>query len=546
MTEEHVTQKNNFFSSSRNLAISTLVSRILGQFRESLTATVIGGGALMSGWSFAVTGANLFRRILGEGELGKAIVPLLSLTLEAEGRERARDRFSTILLWLTLLLCALAVLLGVPSWLISLILKPGRWKTAFELFPLLTPYMVFICIVGAATAYANVLHEFFLPSLTAILQNVVLILALALVCRRYQGILQLKTLGFAVLVAGMLEMALIFLILWKRGMMVRISRAILRDRETLLSIWKLVLPGLLGASALQMSLLCDRWVAMLIGDYATSSIHFSERLVYLPVGIFAVSFATVANTELSRLAASGNYNDLTAMLTKTIRILLFVSVPFTMFMVCFPEEIIRVFYDYGRFNETAVWETVYAFLMYSAGIPLFAVFKISSVAFTSRRDMVTPLKVSLICITLNIVLNFALMVPLKQGGIALATVVSSLLNNTLLLTIYNRQLPDNRIDFQKMDFFLLKLLLACTLSLLPAFLVFRTVPRNMAFTLPHWNIEVATLNNAVPLISAGFVYGICLLALCWLFRIEETAVVMGRILRKKVYPGILYRKKSCE
>ena len=439
MAEDQTSSINRFFRSSRNLAASTLISRILGLFRETLTAAVIGGGALMSGWTLALTWANTFRRILGEGELGKALVPVLSLSLETEGKERARERFSTILLRLTLLLCALAVVLGVPSWLIARTLEPGRWKTAFELFPILAPYMVFICVVGAATACANVLREFFLPSLTAILQNAVLILALMLVCRRFEGMTQLKSFGLAVLVAGVFEMALIFLILWRRGMMVRVTRAIVRDGETLLSIWRLVLPGLLGASALQLSLQCDRLVAGFIGDYAASSLYYSERLVYLPVGIFAVSFATVANTELSRFAAAGNYDELTAMLEKTIRILLFVSIPFAAFMVCFPQSIISLFFQQGRFDETAMRETAYAFLMYSAGIPLFSVFKISSVAFTSRRDMVTPLKVSLFCISLNIVLNFALMVPLRQGGIALATIVSSLLNNTLLLTIYNRQ-----------------------------------------------------------------------------------------------------------
>lgn len=513
-----------------------MVSRILGLAREMLTASVIGGGELMSGWGLASLGANIFRRILGEGELGKAIVPIISKSLETEGPERARDRFSTILLWLTLLLTSLAVVLGIPSFLISLLLEPGRWKIAFELFPVLAPYMVFICIVGAATAYANVLREFFLPSLTAILQNVVLILALMLVRRHYHGMPLLTMFALAVLVAGVLEMLLIFLVLWRRGMMVRITRAIIKDTETLKSIWKLVLPGLLGAGALQLSLLCDRGVAGLIGDYALPSLYFSDRLVFLPIGIFAVSFATVANTELSRFAGAGNYAELTSMLEKTIRLLLFVSVPFAAFMLCFPENIIRLFYQHGEFSETAVRETVYAFTMYSAGIPLFSVFKISSVAFTSRRDMVTPLKVSLVCIALNIVLNFALMMPLKQGGIALATIVSSLLNNTLLLTIYNRQMPDNRIDFRALGMYLLKLVPACVLPLIPAILVFRLVviPDSLDLSmLPYGELLKTKLTVGVPLLAAGAVYGLFLLALCLGFRIDETAVVLGRFLRRR-------------
>lgn len=535
MAEDRTASRKRFFNSSRNLAVSTLLSRILGLFRESLTAAVIGGGALMSGWTLAITGANIFRRILGEGELGKAVVPIISLSLEKEGPERARDRFSTILLWLTLLLTALALLLGIPSWLISRALEPGRWKTAFTLFPVLTPYMVFICVVGASTAYANVLREFFLPSLTAIVQNLVLILALALFGRRYSGMSMLNAFSLAVLAAGVLEMALIFLILWRRGMMVRITRAIVRDTETLKSIWKLILPGLLGAGALQMSLLCDRGVAGLIGDYAVSSLYFSDRLVFLPIGIFAVSFATVANTELSRFAAAEKYGDLTSLLEKTIRILLFVSVPFAAFMLCFPEEIIRIFYQYRNFDETAVRETSYAFAMYSAGIPLFAVFKISSVAFTSRRDMVTPLKVSLVCIALNIALNFALMVPLRQGGIALATIISSLLNNTLLLTIYNRQLPDHKIDFRALGLYLLKLLPACVLPLIPAYFVFRAVsiPDGLYVAVPYWDAMKPKLNVALPLLSAGAVYGVGLLALCWLLRIDEAAMALNKFMRRR-------------
>ena len=51
--------------------------------------------------------------------------------------------------------------------------------------------------------------------------------------------------------------------------------------------------------------------------------------------------------------------------------------------------------------------------------------------------------------------------------------------------------------------------------------------------LPHWNVEVTTLNVAAPLVAAGLVYGVGLLALCRLFRIEEAMLVLGRILHRK-------------
>ena len=149
--------------------------------------------------------------------------------------------------------------------------------------------------------------------------------------------------------------------------------------------------------------------------------------------------------------------------------------------------------------------------------------------------MVTPLKVSLVCISLNIVLNFALMVPLRQGGIALATIVSSLLNNTLLLTIYNRQLPEHKIDFRALGMYLLKLIPACGLPLIPAVLVLRVIviPDGLDFSmLPYGDLLKMKLAVGVPLLAAGIVYGIGLLALCRLFRIDEIGAVLGKFLRK--------------
>ena len=92
--------------------------------------------------------------------------------------------------------------------------------------------------------------------------------------------------------------------------------------------------------------------------------------------------------------------------------------------------------------------------------------------------------------------------------------------------------PDYKIDFRALGLYLLRLIPACGLPLIPAVLISRVIPRNLEFTLPYWNVEVTTLNVAVPLVTAGFVYGVGLLALCCLFRLEETMLVLGRILHR--------------
>jgi putative peptidoglycan lipid II flippase len=93
----------------------------------------------------------------------------------------------------------------------------------------------------------------------------------------------------------------------------------------------------------------------------------------------------------------------------------------------------------GAFGEEALRETAWAMLFYGCGIPFFCTTKVIVSAFYSRKDMTTPLKISVFCIMVNLVLNLTLMIWLKQGGIALATVIASLLNNFLLLWILKKK-----------------------------------------------------------------------------------------------------------
>ena len=116
------------FKSTMGLSGATFLSRVLGLIREILTAQFIGGGMLMSAWALAFTLPNLFRRILGEGALGTALIPMISHTLEKEGQDSARRKFSTIVIWLTFLLALITVLVALPALLIEPYVTTERWK----------------------------------------------------------------------------------------------------------------------------------------------------------------------------------------------------------------------------------------------------------------------------------------------------------------------------------------------------------------------------------------------------------------------------------
>lgn len=428
--------------SSRLLSLSTMISRFLGFFREMLTADLIGGGLLMSSWVQASTIANVFRRLLSEGALAQALVPLLVHSYEKDGQERGVRRFCTVFVWLTLILGLLTLAIVIPSLLLAPLLRNEQWRIVCLILPLVMPYAIFVGIVGLLTALCNSLRDYFLPSTTAILQNVVFLAVLLFFCPREHGIRQLETLAYGLLSAGGLEVLLMLLIIRHRKLHLSFDRSVWSDIGTIWSLFGRAIFGVMGAAALQISMLFDRAIASWVGDYAPAALYNSDRLIYLPIGIFAVAFGTVSLTEMSHASAEKDDAGLMQMLVYSMRSLLFLTIPIAVFMAIFGEELVRTCFFRGAFDITAVRATADALTVYAYGIPAFAMLKISLSGFYAQGDMRTPFYVSIGCIILNIVLNCisVFFLGMGQTGIALATVLSSYLNNLLLLLLLDHRL----------------------------------------------------------------------------------------------------------
>lgn len=521
-----MSSKSGMLKSSGGLAAAIFSSRLLGFLREVLTARIIGGGTLMTAWSLAFLLPNLFRRLLGEGALGTALVPMISHTLELEGHEAARRKFSTILIWLSFLLAAITVAVSVPSYVISYFIETERVRLALKLTPVVMPYCVFICLIGVMTSLLNSMRVFFLPALASLLLNVMLVGCLVFVCPSLKGspMLLLDSLGIAVIISGVLELVIMLWLLKSADMIPALDKASLFDWKAIKEIWTLALPGLIGASALQISLVVDRSIACWISEYAVPALNYSDRLIYLPIGVFAVSFGTVSLTEMSRSAAQGDFKTMLSHMSFSLRNLLFLTVPMAAFMAAFSVPIIRLVYFGGEFGERELAETSWAFLFYAYGIPAFAAVKISIYGFYARKDMWTPMMISVGCVVLDIVLCFCLMLPLKQGGIALATVICSYLNNILLLYLLQRSIGG--VPWQEILKQVVTLAVSSAIAVVPALWAHSLI----AARIPKlWILPV----DLLPLTGASIVFGTLFMALAFAFRMDEARFLAQKLLRFK-------------
>lgn len=441
--------RSQLLKSSFGTALATLASRVLGLLRVSLEARVLGGGEICSGWHLAIAIPNLFRRLLGEGALGTALIPLVAETEKTRGPEEVRRELGVIFALLGALLAVIVIVLGGGAWIVARATAGtvGFWGTermriCLQILPLLMPYAFFICLIGVIGSVLNYSRVFVLPALGALSLNICLIgglFALRMLCGNDLGGVRayLPYLSILVLASGALQLALMLVLLTVYGRFPKWSLHSFRDLGVGKKLFELALPGIIGGAALQVSFLVDRSLAMLLGPQAVPALTFVDRIVDVPIGIFALSLATVLMATMARSALEGN-DKLADDLAFGLRHVYFICMPLAFLVIFFHEPMLRLLCRGGNYTESDLAAAQYVAIFYGMGIPFFCSLKIILPAFYARKVMDKPLYCSLTAITVNIVLNIILMQPLKQGGIALATVISSLVNNALLLWLLRR------------------------------------------------------------------------------------------------------------
>jgi putative peptidoglycan lipid II flippase len=170
-------------------------------------------------------------------------------------------------------------------------------------------------------------------------------------------------------------------------------------------------------------------------------LNYSQHLVYLPVGIFGVAMGVVCLPSMSRAWALRQEEEMVSSLNYALRIVLFLSLPCATLLGALSTETISMLFARGAFTSEAVRECSWTLNFYLVGLPAFCCAKVATNPFHARKDTRTPVKIAMICMVLNLVLNLILMQFLRQGGLALSTSICSWLNVTLLLTCNRRMLP---------------------------------------------------------------------------------------------------------
>ncbi|PLW81720.1 murein biosynthesis integral membrane protein MurJ [Kineobactrum sediminis] len=419
----------------------TMLSRVLGLLRDVVIAAVVGATANADAFFVAFKIPNFLRRLFAEGAFAQAFVPVLADYKEEGSVAAVRaliDRVAGVLGG-TLLLVTSLTILAAP--LVTALFAPGfvgdpyKYELTVQMIRITFPYLLLISMTGLCGAILNSYGRFAVPALTPVFLNLSLIGAALVASPWFEE--PVFALAWGVALAGVVQLLFQIPFLYRLELVPR-PRWDTRD-PGVRRILKLMVPALFGVSVSQINLLLDTVLASFLPTGSVSWLYYSDRLMELPLGVFGVAIATVILPSLSANRAGARMDQFSLTLDWSVRSILLIAVPAALALLLLAEPILVTLFQYGEFMPRDVGMAAISLQAYSLGLGGFMLIKVLAPGFYARQDTATPVKIGIIAMVANMVLNLVFVLPLMyffelgHVGLALATSVAAYLNAGLLL-----------------------------------------------------------------------------------------------------------------
>jgi putative peptidoglycan lipid II flippase len=431
--------------STRVTGFNTLLSRITGLVRDQAITAAMGLGASSDTFLAVYAIPNFLRRLFAEGAFSQSFVPVLSeyRTQREPGDVRALVAETAGTLGLVLLVVTLIGVLAAPAIIYvyagGFAAKGGdRFAMAVEMFRWVFPYLLFISLTSLYAGVLNSYQRFALPAFTQVLQNVLLIAVaigiathsskpgLALAIGVFvSGVLQVVTLLFPVARLGLLS--------WPRWR---------PQAEGVRRILKLMVPGIVGSSMAQVSLLLNSAIASFLAVGSISALYLADRLMEFPLGVFSIALGTVILPSLSAQHANKDSAEFSDTLDWALRLTVLLVTPAMIGMLCFSGPMVAAVFGFRKVAASGtqgMQMASYALIAYSWGVMTFSLVKVLAPGYYARQDTRAPVRAALIALAVNVGLNVGIVVPAVWAGfqspyllLATSTCLSSAVNAFLL------------------------------------------------------------------------------------------------------------------
>jgi putative peptidoglycan lipid II flippase len=498
---------SKMLKSSGAIALATLISRLLGMVREIVYYGFMGVGWVNDSFQLAFTIPNLFRRLLGEGALTAAFIPIFKEKEKLHGEAEMWRASNAVISGLVV---SASVIIAIVLLAVSGALWWHTWDEKTELMlrllRVMFPYMLLVCLTAGFMGMLNARGHFFIPALGAAMLNVVMISSVLWLAPRFATDLppddrlqhQIFALAIGILCAGVAQAGFQLPTLYRDGFRIRWV-APWHDETVRRVIYRMV-PGAIGVAAFQINVTMVQLLGFHFGDGIVSSFNGAVRLMELPQGMFGISIATYLLPTLSALATDKNYDEFRKTLCNGIGTVIFLNLIAAILLVVLATPIIRLLFQHGAFNQNATRNVSWALMCLAPGLVFFSTVNILARAFYALGDTKTPMQISMFCLMLNLVFAVLLIGRYKQGGLGIANTITSICNMSLLIFALRKKL--RKLEMQSLRATILPLIIAGALAGVTAWFGWQLWEQHLG----HPNLAMRVGAVFGPAVAAGLVY----------------------------------------
>jgi putative peptidoglycan lipid II flippase len=502
----------------------TMISRVLGLIRDMVIASFFGATISADAFIVAFRIPNMLRRFTAEGNMTIAFIPVFTEYLKTKSKEEAFDLARNMLTILSIIL-VIITLLGIifTPWIVRLIANGFVDEVAkYELTVLLTritfPYVLLVSLVAFFMGVLNSLKHFAAPAAAPIFLNLGIIGSTYLISPHLSEPVVGSAIG--VLIGGVMQILLQLPFILRCGL--RLKPLFNLRHPAVKQIGLLIIPALFGSAIYQINQLVGTMLASYLPGGSVSWLYYADRLVELPLGVFAIAISTASLPSLSRQAAEKDNSAFMDTLDHALKMTFFISIPAMAGLIIMGKPLIQLFFQRGAFDAISTDMTASALIYYSIGLWAFSGVRVVVSAFYALQDTVTPVKISGITFFTYLVSGLLLMFPMKHNGLALALSISSAVNFFLLVICLRKKMPE--WSFRPLLTSILKVLSAAILmtvclALINLYLFSKDLHHSYIFLI----IRIAVMVAAGIII---FTLG------AWLFKCQEISI-LTRLLKRK-------------
>ncbi len=509
-----------------------LVSRLLGLVREMVIASKFGVGSEVDAYGVAFQLPDLLYFLLSSGALSAAFIPVFTEYLTKGEEKEAWKVFSIVGTFIFLVLTFFIVVCEVLAPVLVPLFAPGEFIAehgdalglAVRLTRIVLPAQLFFLVGGLVMATLYSRKHFLTPAMGPIIYNTGIICGGLFLADR----LGIEGLTWGVLAGAFIGNFVLQIIVARRFGAVYTPSLNLRH-PGVVKVGKLALPVMLGLSLPYVDVIVNRAFASMISEGAIAALNYANRLMQMPLGVFAQASAVALFPTLAAHAAQKQMAELRDGVNLGLRGVLFLTIPSSVLMMVLATPMVRMLFQHGEFVPADAPYVGYALIFYSVGLAGWAGQLVVSRGFYALQESITPVISGTIVTAIFIPLNWLLIKPLGHGGPPMATSIAVILHLLIMLAILRKRL--NGLNGGLIMNSLSKVTLASVVCGGAAWIAFRYCGRL---------VDTTTQSGAgVGVLVAGGIGVLVYAGLVSLLKVDEAAEVWGQITRR-------FRRKIAE